>query len=52
MTEGIKSIIYPVKDVAKAKALFTLLLGVEPYADEEHVLPRDTALEHATATHQ
>jgi len=33
MTEGIKTIIFPVKDAAKAKALFSQLLGVEPYAD-------------------
>ncbi|MEV6194874.1 VOC family protein [Streptomyces sp. NPDC051920] len=36
MTAGVKTIIYPVKDVAKAKALFTLLLGVEPYVDEPY----------------
>lgn len=28
-----KIIIYPVKDIAKSKALFSKLLGVEPYAD-------------------
>jgi predicted enzyme related to lactoylglutathione lyase len=26
-------LVYPVKDVARAKALFTKVLGVEPYAD-------------------
>ncbi len=31
MTEGIQSIIYPVKDLAKAKTLYSELLGVEPY---------------------
>ncbi|MFJ6834320.1 VOC family protein [Streptomyces sp. NPDC091209] len=36
MTTGVKTIIYPVKDIAKAKALFTALLGVEPYADEPY----------------
>jgi predicted enzyme related to lactoylglutathione lyase len=36
MTAGVKTIIYPVKDIAKAKALFTALLGVEPYADEPY----------------
>jgi predicted enzyme related to lactoylglutathione lyase len=30
MTEGLKTIIYPVVDLAKATALFTQLLGVEP----------------------
>ncbi len=33
MNQGIKTIIYPVKDVAQAKALFSKLLGAEPYAD-------------------
>jgi predicted enzyme related to lactoylglutathione lyase len=34
MSQGIKSVIYPVKDIARAKALFRKLLGVEPYADQ------------------
>ena len=33
MNQGIQTIIYPVKDLAKAKAQFTELLGVEPYMD-------------------
>jgi predicted enzyme related to lactoylglutathione lyase len=33
MSEGIKTIIYPVKDLAAAKALYGALVGVEPYAD-------------------
>ena len=33
MNHGIKTIIVPVKDLAAAKALYTALLGVEPYAD-------------------
>jgi predicted enzyme related to lactoylglutathione lyase len=36
MTEGIKTIIYPVKDLASAKALFTKVLGVEPTMDEPY----------------
>src|SRR4051795_1358028 len=36
MTAGLKTIIYPVKDLAAAKALFSALLGVEPYADEPY----------------
>jgi predicted enzyme related to lactoylglutathione lyase len=31
--EGIKTVIYPVKDLAKAKAVYGALAGVEPYAD-------------------
>ena len=33
MNQGIKTVVYPIKDLAKAKALFTALLGVEPYVD-------------------
>src|SRR4051812_39940715 len=36
MTAGVNTIIYPVKDIARAKALFSALLGVEPYADEPY----------------
>jgi predicted enzyme related to lactoylglutathione lyase len=34
MNEGIKTIVVPVTDIAKAKALYSILLGIEPYADE------------------
>ncbi len=33
MNQGIRTVVYPVKDIAKAKAFFRELLGVEPYAD-------------------
>ena len=33
MNQGVKTVIYPVTDIAKAKAVFTALLGVEPYVD-------------------
>ncbi len=36
MNKGIKTVIYPVKDIGKAKAMFTKLLGVEPYADSPY----------------
>ncbi|MEU1297763.1 VOC family protein [Streptomyces sp. NPDC005840] len=36
MTAGVKTIIYPVKDIERAKALFTALLQTEPYADEPY----------------
>jgi predicted enzyme related to lactoylglutathione lyase len=36
MTEGVKAIIYPVKDVAKAKSLFSELVGVEPYQESAY----------------
>src|ERR1700692_2236224 len=33
MNEGIKQFNYPVKDIARAKALYSKLLGIEPYMD-------------------
>jgi predicted enzyme related to lactoylglutathione lyase len=36
MTSGIRTVIYPVKDLAKAKTLYRELLGVEPYMDEAY----------------
>jgi predicted enzyme related to lactoylglutathione lyase len=32
-TLGVRTILHPVKDVAKAKAVYTALLGIEPQAD-------------------
>ena len=34
MSQGIRTFVYPVKDIARAKALYRKLLGVEPYVDE------------------
>jgi predicted enzyme related to lactoylglutathione lyase len=36
MSQGIKIIIIPVKDLAGAKMVYGGLLGVEPYADERY----------------
>ena len=36
MNQGITTVVYPVKDIARAKALFRGLLGVEPYADDSY----------------
>ena len=36
MNQGVKTIIYPVKDVARAKKLFRNLLEIEPYADQPY----------------
>jgi predicted enzyme related to lactoylglutathione lyase len=36
VNQGIKTIIYPVKDMARAKALYRELLGVEPIMDEAY----------------
>jgi predicted enzyme related to lactoylglutathione lyase len=34
--ESIKTLVYPVKDLAGAKTLFSTLFGVKPYADEAY----------------
>jgi predicted enzyme related to lactoylglutathione lyase len=36
VNSGIHTVIYPVKDLAKSKALYGTLLGIEPYADEPY----------------
>ena len=36
MSDGISLLVYPVTDLGRAKALFTALLGVEPYADQPY----------------
>ena len=33
MIQGITLVVYPVKDIARAKALYSSALGVDPYAD-------------------
>jgi predicted enzyme related to lactoylglutathione lyase len=36
MSQGIKTFIYPVKDIVRAKSLYRTLLGTEPYLDGTH----------------
>jgi predicted enzyme related to lactoylglutathione lyase len=36
MTQGIKTFIYPVKDVARAKSFYSKLLGIEPHCNEPY----------------
>ena len=36
MNNGIKTILYPVKDIDQSKTVFRKLLGVEPYADQPY----------------
>jgi predicted enzyme related to lactoylglutathione lyase len=36
MSQGIRTFIYPVKDIARAKTLYSKLLGVEPVVDEAY----------------
>jgi predicted enzyme related to lactoylglutathione lyase len=38
MNNGIKTILYPVKDMAQSKSMFAKLLGVEPYADSPYYI--------------
>ena len=43
MNEGMRTIIYPVKDLAKAKALFGTLLGAKPTTDQPYYVGFETA---------
>ena len=36
MSQGIKAVVYPVTDLARARATFQKILGVEPYADQPY----------------
>jgi predicted enzyme related to lactoylglutathione lyase len=36
MNQGIRTVVYPVKDIARAKTLYGTLLGVEPYTDQAY----------------
>jgi predicted enzyme related to lactoylglutathione lyase len=35
-TQGIKTVLHPVSDLAKAKAVYAALLGIEPQADSSY----------------
>src|SRR4051794_6473449 len=43
MTEGLKTIIYPVQDINQAKQLYTTLLGVEPIMDQPYYVGYNVA---------
>ena len=45
-TQGIKTVLHPVTDLAAAKALYTALLGIEPQADSAYYVGYDTAGQH------
>jgi predicted enzyme related to lactoylglutathione lyase len=45
-TEGIKTVLHPVTDVAKAKPVYAALLGVAPSADAEYYVGFDVAGQH------
>jgi predicted enzyme related to lactoylglutathione lyase len=36
MNKGIRTVLYPVKDMAQATTVFSKLLGVEPYANQPY----------------
>lgn len=38
MNKGIKTVLYPVEDMAQSKALFAKLLNVEPYVDSPYYI--------------
>jgi len=45
-TQGIKIVLHPVSDVAKAKAVYTAMLGIEPQADSPYYVGYDTGGQH------
>ncbi|MGD1034545.1 MAG: VOC family protein [Candidatus Dormibacteria bacterium] len=45
-TEGIKTVLHPVSDLAKAKPVYTALLGVPPSADASYYVGYDVAGQH------
>ena len=44
--QGIKTVLHPVSDIEKAKAVYTALLGVEPQADSPYYVGFDVAGQH------
>lgn len=45
-TEGIKTVLHPVTDLAAAKAVYSALLGTEPQHDAPYYVGYDTAGQH------
>ena len=45
-TQGIKTVLHPVSDLAAAKAVYTALLGIPPQHDSSHYVGFDTAGQH------
>jgi predicted enzyme related to lactoylglutathione lyase len=46
VTEGIKTVLHPVSDVAAAKPIYAALLGVEPQADAAYYVGFEAAGQH------
>ncbi len=45
-TQGIKTVLHPVSDLESAKALYSVLLGVEPTADSPYYVGFDAGGQH------
>ena len=45
-TEGIKTVLHPVSDLPRAKAVYAALLGVQPQADSDYYVGFDAAGQH------
>jgi predicted enzyme related to lactoylglutathione lyase len=45
-TQGIKTVLHPVSDLAAAKPVYTALLGVEPSADADYYVGFDAEGQH------
>ena len=45
-TEGIKTVLHPVSDLAKAKAVYAALLGIAPQADAPYYVGFDVEGQH------
>ncbi|SNT66309.1 hypothetical protein SAMN05421812_13720 [Asanoa hainanensis] len=45
-TQGIKTVLHPVSDLAKAKEVYTALLGIEPQADAPYYVGYDVEGQH------
>jgi len=46
MNEGIKTVLHPVTDLPRAKAVYTALLGTPPQADADYYVGYDVAGQH------
>ena len=45
-TQGIKTVLHPVSDLATAKAVYAALLGLQPQTDESYYVGFDTEGQH------
>ena len=45
-TQGVKTVLHPVSDLAKAKAVYAALLGVPPQTDESYYVGFEAAGQH------